>query len=439
MVLESADQRKRLLEACSEVIAAGGYQESTVEQIVCRAKVSRSTFYELFTDKRDCFLATHARLAKRLAVEVEGAAANAPQDKRWREAVGAIVRFADREPAAFYLLSHEAMLAGAPGWHARGELLARLERALASPMLDMPPGLVAGGVMRMLGLHLRRDERRASELLAGLLEWLASYVTVDEPPRWTWLRSCAVLTDTDTQPSPPLVPLQLPRGRHRWPAELVRRVQRERLLHATAEVVSAKGDVNVSVAEIVLAAGLSREVFYANFGDKQQALLGAQVLTFEALVGSSASTFYTPSPSWADRVWDTGRVFSRFLASASHLSNLMFVETYATGSTAASTAASRADHAIAAFMVLLDQGSQQHPQSESISPLASEAIVMAILELIAGYLIEGRAEELPGLLPIAAYTSLTPFIGREVANELVERKLREAERSAKVERNVEAI
>jgi AcrR family transcriptional regulator len=50
-------QRGRLLLAIVQVVAAKGYGPSTVGDIVERARVSRSTFYEQFTDKEECFIA----------------------------------------------------------------------------------------------------------------------------------------------------------------------------------------------------------------------------------------------------------------------------------------------------------------------------------------------------------------------------------------------
>lgn len=50
-------QRGRLLAATVQVVAEKGYAATTVAQIVERANVSRTTFYEQFQDKETCFLA----------------------------------------------------------------------------------------------------------------------------------------------------------------------------------------------------------------------------------------------------------------------------------------------------------------------------------------------------------------------------------------------
>ena len=52
-------QRRRILEAMVEVVAERGYPETRVVDIIERAGVSRKTFYELFADKEECFLAAY--------------------------------------------------------------------------------------------------------------------------------------------------------------------------------------------------------------------------------------------------------------------------------------------------------------------------------------------------------------------------------------------
>lgn len=52
-------QRNRLLLAVTSVVAEKGWTSTSVTEIVARAGVSRSTFYQLFDDRLDCFLAAN--------------------------------------------------------------------------------------------------------------------------------------------------------------------------------------------------------------------------------------------------------------------------------------------------------------------------------------------------------------------------------------------
>jgi AcrR family transcriptional regulator len=60
------DQRGRLLHAARDVIAENGYGAASIEEIVARARVSRTTFYEFFPTKEECLLAVFWQGSERL-------------------------------------------------------------------------------------------------------------------------------------------------------------------------------------------------------------------------------------------------------------------------------------------------------------------------------------------------------------------------------------
>jgi AcrR family transcriptional regulator len=53
----AAGQRRRMLGAMVAAVAEKGYVAVTVGDVVKRARVSRATFYDQFTDRAECFLA----------------------------------------------------------------------------------------------------------------------------------------------------------------------------------------------------------------------------------------------------------------------------------------------------------------------------------------------------------------------------------------------
>ncbi|MEY9894194.1 AcrR family transcriptional regulator [Catenulispora sp. MAP12-49] len=67
----AAAQRGRLLTGMLEVVAEKGYAAATVGAVLSRARISRQTFYEHFTDKQDCFLAAFDRSADHFALLIE--------------------------------------------------------------------------------------------------------------------------------------------------------------------------------------------------------------------------------------------------------------------------------------------------------------------------------------------------------------------------------
>jgi AcrR family transcriptional regulator len=75
----AGNQRRRILDALVEVVAAHGYQAATVERVAARAGVSRRTFYEQFADRESAYLALYDGAARALRTRVELAVADMPQ------------------------------------------------------------------------------------------------------------------------------------------------------------------------------------------------------------------------------------------------------------------------------------------------------------------------------------------------------------------------
>jgi AcrR family transcriptional regulator len=74
-----ADQRERLLLAARDVFAERGYARASVDRIVSRARVSRTTFYLFFDNKEECLLAVYRLGLERLGAAVAQAAASSAE------------------------------------------------------------------------------------------------------------------------------------------------------------------------------------------------------------------------------------------------------------------------------------------------------------------------------------------------------------------------
>jgi AcrR family transcriptional regulator len=61
-----ASQRQRLLRAMGELAAEKGFAQTSVPEVIAKARVSSNTFYALFADKTDCFIALCAELGDEL-------------------------------------------------------------------------------------------------------------------------------------------------------------------------------------------------------------------------------------------------------------------------------------------------------------------------------------------------------------------------------------
>jgi AcrR family transcriptional regulator len=114
------NQRERILAAVVEVASASGYQGLTVGAVIAQAGVSRRTFYELFQDKQDVFLAAYDRVVSRLAAEVAKATG---EGQRWAEQIShGLDTFLTRlagDPALAHLCIVEILAAGPEGLNRR--------------------------------------------------------------------------------------------------------------------------------------------------------------------------------------------------------------------------------------------------------------------------------------------------------------------------------
>src|ERR687889_66607 len=78
----------------------------------------------------------------------------------------------------------------------------------------------------------------------------------------------------------------LPRGRNAAPREVVRESQRGRLLGAMAACVGESGYADVSVADVIARAGVSRKTFYEHFDNKLECFLAAYDAGVDAMLGA---------------------------------------------------------------------------------------------------------------------------------------------------------
>jgi AcrR family transcriptional regulator len=108
--LTPPSQRRRILDAMVACCAEKTYAGTTIADLVSRGSVSRSTFYKLFTDKRDCFDAAVTLSIDRLAATLAAASSgcNSPADATRRGTVAGLAMLA-AEPELVLLLSGDVL------------------------------------------------------------------------------------------------------------------------------------------------------------------------------------------------------------------------------------------------------------------------------------------------------------------------------------------
>jgi AcrR family transcriptional regulator len=134
-------QRARIIAAMTEVACERGASNVTVAHVVERAGVSRRTFYELFDDREDCFVAAFEQALRRAAELVLPAyRAEGRWSERIRAALVALLEFLDGEPVMGLLL------VGPPG---AGTLaLERRRRVLAHVIAAVDEGRTLKGIAK---------------------------------------------------------------------------------------------------------------------------------------------------------------------------------------------------------------------------------------------------------------------------------------------------
>ena len=115
-----SEHRHRLLEGMSHAVAAKGYADTTIADIVREAAVSRRTFYEQFQTKADCLIALY-EAASHNALKVLRGAIDPRRD--WQvqveQAMAAYLGCLAQNPVLMRTLFVEILGLGEPGLAAR--------------------------------------------------------------------------------------------------------------------------------------------------------------------------------------------------------------------------------------------------------------------------------------------------------------------------------
>jgi AcrR family transcriptional regulator len=151
-------QRARLLGAAARVVSEQGYVGMSVARVTAHAGVSRRTFYELFDDREDCFLAllddalARATRVAHDAVTPVTVSGQAGWRERIRAGLYALLRFAEEEPTLGSLLVADALGGGPRVLESRARALDTLKHVVDEGRAHTraghdPPPLTAEGVI----------------------------------------------------------------------------------------------------------------------------------------------------------------------------------------------------------------------------------------------------------------------------------------------------
>jgi AcrR family transcriptional regulator len=408
-----ANQRQRLFGGTVASVAERGYIATTVNDIVEVSGVSSRTFYDIFPDKKACFLATleaiieaagayAAQTAGQTLANPEPAGVRLPAspaddeadwERRARWGVDAFAEMIAMQPAAARLAFLEVYSAGPEAimlienavagfeWLTRQMLEQSPERA------EMPAEMVTahiGAQQEIARTRLRRgQEGELPALMDEVWRLLLTYRPPPEPLRLTGR-------------TPKFGPEPLDAHDHA-----------ERALRAFTAVVAEKGYVETTVDAVLKRARMSATTFYAHFHGKEDAMLAAIDSACAQMVAATLPAFRR-APDWPNGIRSGFGALCNFLASRPALAQLIAVEIF----TAGSAAVERRSETLAPLEELITQGFEHEPEAPGI---AGEAITGAVLTLIRKRLRDSGPGSLPSLAPLLAYVTLSPFLGAEEA------------------------
>jgi AcrR family transcriptional regulator len=387
------NQRERLFAALVAIVAEKGYEGTRVEDLLELSGVSRSAFYEHFSDKQDCLMAAIDAFLRPTVSAIAEADGELPGEQQAQRALEGLLRLIVDQGAASRMCFVEIFAAG-PRAVEEMDRATDAFRDFASAALEEIPGreempaelvkAIIGGLRKVIHTRLYRDEEaELLELAPQMLDWALSY------------------------PTPP-APLRRPRNRPpAHPDRLEGYDPAERILRALASVVAERGYPAMTVGDIAARASISLSTFYAHFADKEEAMLAA-VDSGSAQMLATTLPAFRRAPDWQHAVRGAFGSMFAFCAAEPEYTTLGAVDVYAAGK----RALAQRDQVMEGMEALLVPGFERNPDA---SPIAAEAIGGAIYSMIYDQVMRSGAESMQEIAPLATYVTLAPFVSAEEA------------------------
>jgi len=164
------EHRSRLLEGMAHAVAAKGYADTTIADIVREASVSRRTFYEHFTSKAECLIALYEAASHNALKVLQGAIDPAqPWQAQVEGALTAYLGCMAANPVLMRTLYIEILGLGPQGLAARR----RVNQEIAGFMLRVVNGAQAKGTPPL-------SRQMAMAVVGGINELVLEYLEQDK-------------------------------------------------------------------------------------------------------------------------------------------------------------------------------------------------------------------------------------------------------------------
>jgi AcrR family transcriptional regulator len=205
---------------------------------------------------------------------------------------------------------------------------------------------------------------------------------------------------------------RFPAGVRTLPADLVKAVQRERLLAAMTGTVTEVGYNALTVQNVLTRAGISRPTFYEQFEDKEDCFLAAFDATAKRMYERIEAAAADAGSGWRDQLRGGIAELLRYIADEPEEARLVIVEARASSP----AGLQRRDELLDRFAGCIDALVREE-LDEAPSAIAAAGVVGGIESVVYARLQKGRTDELSALLPSLMYFAVLAYAGREAAGE----------------------
>lgn len=206
---------------------------------------------------------------------------------------------------------------------------------------------------------------------------------------------------------------RLPAGGRRLPADLVRAVQRERLLVAMLRAASELGYRSTNVQDVIERAGVSRPTFYEHFANKEDCFLAAFDTSAERLTRKLEAAALEAGDTWRDRLRASLATLLGFVSSEPETARTLVVEARA----ASADGVVRRVRLLDKLADCLDAQARELLPEPSVSAMTASAVVGGIEALLYARICKGEIGGIEELLPSLMYFAVLPYEGHEAADE----------------------
>ena len=207
---------------------------------------------------------------------------------------------------------------------------------------------------------------------------------------------------------------RFPSGPRRLPGDLVRAIQRERLLVGMVRAASEVGYRQCNVQDVIERAGVSRPTFYEHFSNKDDCFLAAFDTSAQRLRDRVATAAAEGGDVWRDRLRGGFDALLAFAATEPEAARMVIVEARAAGPPTTDRRIALLDH----FAGCIDSKVRELlPAAYRRSPITASGVVGGIESLLYARINKGELDDLPALLPSLMYFAVLPYEGHLAASE----------------------